>query len=149
MATELRLFLSAREKELRQEFEALLEQRQALRSQMEDVTTRLVRLKNELDEIGKAQQAIGGGQSEPKIELTIKEAVLKVLEEAKRGLTAQQILAAINERFFNGKIARSSLSPQLSRLNHGDHKVKYDGLLWSLRLENDEGPASTEPSFLD
>jgi hypothetical protein len=30
---------------------------------------------------------------------TIKEAVLKVLDDEKKGLTAQQILAAINERF--------------------------------------------------
>jgi hypothetical protein len=148
--SELRLFITSREKEIREELEPLLERRKAIRAELDEIAPRVLRLKKELDELERAQQAISGtDQEQPKKDLTIKEAVLKVLEDEKRGMTAQQILVAINERFFDGNVVRSSLSPQLSRLNHDDHKVKYDGLLWSLRTENDEGPASAEPSFLD
>ena len=103
----------------------------------------------EIEQIEKAEQAIAGVEAPVKTELTIKQAVLKVLEDEKRALNAQQILALINERYFDGKVVRSSLSPQLSRLNHDDHKIKYDGTLWSLRSPNEEGPEKSEPSFLD
>jgi DNA repair exonuclease SbcCD ATPase subunit len=148
--TELRMFMNTRRTQIQKELAPLLERRQALRTELDEINVKLARLKRELDEINQAEQAIGGtGQSPHKTELTIKAAVLMVLEEEKRGMTAQQILAAINERYFEGKIARSSLSPQLSRLNHDDEKVTFDGTLWSLRTENDEGPANAEPSFLD
>lgn len=148
--TEFRQLMLARQKQLREEYEPLVEQRKALKTELDDVTQKLLRIKRELDEIERAERAIAGQEPEPQnTELTIKEAVLKVLETEKRGMTAMQILAAINERFFDGKIARTSLSPQLSRLNHADNKLKYDGTLWSLRTTNDEGPAHAEPSFLD
>lgn len=147
--TDLRLFMSQRKKEIREEYEPLGERRRALRIELDEVTQRMLRLKTELDEIEKAEQAIAGHEPEPPMELTIKQAVVKVLEDEKRPLSAIQILAAINERYFDGKIARSSLSPQLSRLAHNDKKLKYDGRLWSLRSSTDEeGPEDPEPSFL-
>ena len=61
-------------------------------------------------------------------------------------MTAQEILAQINSRFFfESAVPRTSLSPQLSRLNNEDRKIKLEGSLWSLRSENDEGPAKAEP----
>jgi hypothetical protein len=146
---DLRLFMTERQKAIREEFEPLMERHKALRAELNEVVGRLTLLKKELDEIERAEQAIAGVEAQPqKIELTIKQAVLKVLEDEKRGMTAQQILAAINERYFDGKVVRSSLSPQLSRLNHNDKKIKYNGILWSLRSKDEEGPADTEPSFL-
>lgn len=146
---DLRLFMTERHKAIREEMEPLLERRRLLRSELDEVSNRLASMKRELDEIERAEKAIAGTAPEPqKVELTIKQAVLKVLEEAKRGMTAVDILAAINERFFDGNVARSSLSPQLSRLNHGDKKITFDGSLWSMRLENEEGSTDAEPSFL-
>lgn len=146
--TDLRLFMTQRKKEIRDEFEPLLERRRTLRAELDDVTARMLRLKTELEEIERAEQAIAGHEPEPKVDLTIKQAVMKVLKQEARPMTAMQILAAINERYFDGKVARSSLSPQLSRLANNDKKIKYDGRTWSLRSENEEGPDDTEPSFL-
>src|SRR5262245_19192530 len=101
--TEFRQFMNARQRQLREEYEPLLERRKALRTELDEVTHRLLMLRKELDEIDRAEKAVADEPPEEKIELTIKEAVLKVLETEKRGMTAQQILAAINERFFDGK----------------------------------------------
>lgn len=146
---DLRLFMTERQKAIREEYEPLLERRKALRAEFDEVTKKLVLLKKELDEIEKAEQAIAGNVPDQKIALTIKEAVIRVLDDEKRGMTAQQILVAINERFFDGSVVRSSLSPQLSRLNHKDKKIKFNGTLWSLRSGDEEGSVITEPSFLE
>jgi chromosome segregation ATPase len=145
---DLRLFMTERQKAIREEFDPLLERRKALKAELDEVTSKLLLLKKELDEIERAEQAIAGAEPPQKVELTIKQAVMKVLENEKRGMTAQQILAAINERYFDGKVVRSSLSPQLSRLNHADHKIRFNGVNWSLRSKDEEGPADAEPSFL-
>jgi chromosome segregation ATPase len=149
--TELRLFMTQRRTQVEEELEPLVARRNELRAEMEKLIGRISGLSKELEELKRAEQAIAGEEIERSApaRLTIKEAVLKVLEQEKRGLTAQQILATINQKFFDGGIARSSLSPQLSRLNHVDHKITFDGTLWSLDHQNDEGPAKAEPSFLD
>jgi chromosome segregation ATPase len=149
--SELRLFLSNRQKELQALYEPLLEKRKTLLHEIEEISRRLELLKRELNEITKAEQAIKGEDEDEqqKGKVTIKQAVLAVLQDAKRAMTAQEILAAINERFFDGKVPRSSLSPQLTRLDHDDQKITYDGTRWSLRGRNEEGPADAEPSFLD
>jgi chromosome segregation ATPase len=147
--TELMVFMSQRKKELMDQLKPLAEQRKSLRAELESITEKLTRMVEEIEQIERAEQAIAGVEPPVKTELTIKQAVLKVLEDEKRALNAQQILALINERYFDGKVVRSSLSPQLSRLNHDDKKIKYDGTLWSLRSPNEEGPEKSEPSFLD
>lgn len=146
---DLQLFMTERQKAIRDEYEPLLERRRELRAEYEEVTKKLGVLKKELDEIERAEQAIAGNVPDRKMTLTIKEAVVRVLDDEKRGMTAQQILVAINDRFFDGAVVRSSLSPQLSRLNYKDKKIKFDGTLWSLRSPNEEGPENSEPSFLD
>lgn len=143
------VFMSQRKKELQDQLKPLSEQRKSLRAELESITEKLTRVVEEIEQIERAEQAISGVEPPVKTELTIKQAVLKVLEDEKRALNAQQILALINERYFDGKVVRSSLSPQLSRLNHDDKKIKYDGTLWSLRSPNEEGPEKSEPSFLD
>lgn len=61
---------------------------------------------------------------------TIKDYVVQVLSESKRGMSALDILTAINERF--GKdYDRTSLSPQLSRLRQ-DGVVGLRGPIWYL-----------------
>lgn len=63
-------------------------------------------------------------------EKTIKEAVIEVLGVAEGGLTANDILAAINAKFATD-YPRTSLSPQLSRLK-SEGKLTREGNLWSL-----------------
>jgi hypothetical protein len=73
---------------------------------------------------------------------TIMQAVLEVLKHRPEGMTALEILAEINDRYFDGSIVRTSLSPQLSRLKDRDHKVTLRGNRWFLR---DEQPTLLTP----
>jgi hypothetical protein len=61
---------------------------------------------------------------------TIMEAVLEVLKDHEEGMTALEILAEINTRYFGGKIVRSSLSPQLSRLKDKKKTIRLRGNRW-------------------
>ncbi|MET4388571.1 chromosome segregation ATPase [Bradyrhizobium sp. F1.4.3] len=84
----------------------------------------------ELEQINSALKAID--ETQAKNLPTIKEAILKVLEDHPDGMTALEILAEINTRFFAGRIARTSLSPQLSRLKDDDQKIGLKGTKWIL-----------------
>jgi hypothetical protein len=66
---------------------------------------------------------------------TIMQAVLEVLKHRPEGMTALEILAEINSRYFDGNIARTSLSPQLSRLKDRDGKITLRGNRWFLLPE--------------
>jgi hypothetical protein len=66
---------------------------------------------------------------------TIIQAVLEVLKRRPDGMTALEILAEINARYFEGKIARTSLSPQLSRLKDRDGKIDLRGERWFIAPE--------------
>lgn len=63
-------------------------------------------------------------------EKTIKEAVLEILKDAGRGMTAIEILPEVNRR-LNVDYPRTSLSPQLSRLK-ADGFLERNGIVWSL-----------------
>jgi hypothetical protein len=93
----------------------------------------LSRWNAELDQIQSALRAIE--QTEVKGNLTIMQAVLEVLKDHPNGMTAMEILAAINTRYFAGSIARTSLSPQLSRLKDRDVKIELKGNKWFLLPE--------------
>lgn len=69
----------------------------------------------------------------PYARLTIKELVLKALEEQfPSGATAQQLLELFATAWGRGEIVRTSLSPQLSRLK-AEHKIDRRGTLWFRR----------------
>jgi hypothetical protein len=91
----------------------------------------LARWNAELEQIQSALRAIN--ETEAKSSLTIKQAVLEVLKDRPEGMTALEILAEINRRFFVGSIMRTSLSPQLSRLKDRDEKIDLKGNRWFLR----------------
>lgn len=63
-------------------------------------------------------------------EKTIKEAVLEVLKDRGTGMTALEILAAINLK-FRMDYPRTSLSPQLSRLKAAG-MIEREGTVWQL-----------------
>lgn len=64
--------------------------------------------------------------SSPAMDLTMKQAALKILEQASDGLTASEILEVMSNK-FGMLYPRSSLSPQLSRLKHDGLVDRKDG----------------------
>jgi DNA-binding transcriptional ArsR family regulator len=58
------------------------------------------------------------------------QAILEVLKDKPQGLTARQLLTELNERYYGGRLARHSLSPQLSRLKDRDKKIEYRDGQW-------------------
>ncbi|MCG5234925.1 hypothetical protein [Xanthobacter oligotrophicus] len=73
---------------------------------------------------------IRGSREKVVAERTIKEAVVRTLTDAGRGMTAQEILPVVNKH-LGVDYPRTSLSPQLSRLKH-DGIVERNGIVWSL-----------------
>jgi hypothetical protein len=73
-----------------------------------------------------------------RFEQGIKGMVLGALQEAKTGLTAQQIIAAI-QTTFGYDLPRTSLSPQLTRLKR-DGKVTVRDSIWTITLNGLTGP---------
>ncbi|WP_226635504.1 hypothetical protein [Brevundimonas poindexterae] len=71
------------------------------------------------------------------IGMTLKEMIIAVLRAHRGGMDALSILAAINDRWEIG-LARTSLSPQLSRLK-AEGKLRLVGKDWSL-VQKDEAP---------
>ena len=71
-------------------------------------------------------------------EVTIKEAVIAILADAGHGMTALEILPAVNAR-LGIDYPRTSLSPQLSRLKN-DGKIERNGHEWSLAPETNKAP---------
>ena len=144
--------------------EFLRTQKAALRAEIEPLEAQLAQLRRELADVEKAEQALGPPPVEQAgrdllsawsaasaaatsrgvlREGSIKDFVVRVLSERAEGMSALDILAAINRR-FGTDYPRTSLSPQLSRLKNEGILVR-DGLVW--RLAKEEGPEGepTEP----
>lgn len=128
-----------------QELEELLE---PLRRQQHDLQAQIKTYERELGDLQNAAKAIGivnriekplgvTRRNAPKV--TIKEAILEVLQDYPEGLIALDLLPKINDR-FSWRIARETLSPQLSRLKQ-EGKLLYRDGVWILPSKNDEGPA--------
>lgn len=77
--------------------------------------------------------------------VTIKEAVVGVLEEHASGLPALDILREINQRHETDYV-RESLSPQLSRLKNDGH-IELTGRLWHLRGQTPIPKEEPDPSL--
>lgn len=74
--------------------------------------------------------------SSPYSRCTIKELVIKALEEhLKDGASAQQLLEFFSKAWGRSDIARTSLSPQLSRLRQEGILVR-DSQIWRLRRQH-------------
>ena len=108
---------------------------------------RLRRAEEEIDQIKAAAKAIGITLEESinkytlekqeaqrilnsSINMTMKEAALKILFEFDKGLTAGEIIEEMKSR-FGMNYPRSSLSPQLSRLKH-EGLLRQVGTRWVL-----------------
>jgi hypothetical protein len=122
----LREYIEKRRDEIRKQMEPLEASTAELRTILHTAEAHLRALAKEATEIERALQAIGKRESRDN-EITIKDAILKALAEAPGGLTSSDLLATINDRFFEGTLPRTSMSPQLTRLKNDDHKIKRRG----------------------
>lgn len=102
----------------------------AARFELYEKQRQLAQLAGDIEKINLALKAVEEADTRPTI--TIMDAVLAVLQDRPEGLTALEILAEINTRYFGGHVIRSSLSPQLSRLKDRDHKIDLRGKKWFL-----------------
>lgn len=124
--TTVREYLETRRTKLRAEMQPLEATTAELRAQLSTQDAKLRSLAKELNDVEKALQALG--KREPsETTVTIKDAILQVLAAEPNGMTSAEILAAINDRFFEGTIVRTSMSPQLARLKNDDHKIRQRG----------------------
>lgn len=111
-----------------------------LREEYRKLEQKIAAAESELADLINAAKAIGivnGLPAPPRgitrktpPEKTIKEAALEVLQEFPNGLMALDLLAKINER-YGLNLARTSLSPQLSRLKK-ERKIISKGSIWLL-----------------
>jgi hypothetical protein len=150
---ELRDFIKTRQAEIKELGTPLWERRAALQAELLALNEKIAKLTQEWEELEKAASAIGSKEGNAEIdqrkreEITIKEAVMKVLADHPQGLNSASIRHQINTRFFNGKVRRTSFSPQLSRLKTDKLISLVDGNYVS-NIKNDEGSANAEPSFI-
>lgn len=152
--TRLRDYIEKQRAAIAAQGEPLLERRKILRKEIEEIDAKLKVLDAEWIDLGKAADALGVNEvakptEERKSEVTIKDAVLMVLADHPKGMTAAEILKTINIKFFNGEVERTSFSPQLSRLKNNDGKIVQKGALYFLAAKKEEGPATAEPSYLE
>lgn len=129
--TSIREYLESRLTKLRADMQPLEASTAELRAQLGAQDAKLRTLQKELRDVEKALQAIGKRRPSSTT-ITIKEAILEVLSAAPEGMTSAELLADINARFFDGAIERTSMSPQLTRLQNKDHKIKQRGRRWIL-----------------
>lgn len=121
---------------------------------LEYVKRRKAALRKELAELESAeriykQSGVSGGSpmlplrvGDPIARPTIKKGVIQLLEEASpMGLTALEILARLNRRWWRGELKRTSLSPQITRLKK-EGKVASERGTW--RVRKDDAPPSEE-----
>ncbi|MFA6205209.1 MAG: hypothetical protein WC689_03280 [Methylocystis sp.] len=129
MSKTLRDFIETRRAQLDQLEAPLLEELSRVQAQLEAIEAE----RRDLDAAAGAINAMPDHGSITRRyvpEMTIKEAVLKVLHAEPNGLAATEILRRINSE-LRTDYARTSLSPQLSRLKQ-EGKIELYGQLWKL-----------------
>jgi hypothetical protein len=125
----VREMLLTRKEELVAKMEPLFPETARLRRELIDTEALITEIQDELRQILALLKKLDE-ESTKKKPPTIMEAVLEILRHKPNGMTAQEILAELNAKYFDGKIRRHSLSPQLSRLKDRDKKVELRGNRW-------------------
>ena len=123
--TDARQLLTARREAIESDLTKLVEEYETQRASLVDIETRIRTLRREREEIDEFLS-----KREHKARPTIMEAILATLDHKPDGLTALEILDELNAKYFNGELARTSLSPQLSRLKERDRKITLQGDRW-------------------
>ncbi len=108
-----------------------------IRERRPEITAQIHALREELKQLDVAEIALSDKRPQtthkPTDLPTIKEMVLEVLAGYPQGIRANEILSAIESR-HGARIARESLSPQLSRLKD-EGKIILKGRKWCLIQE--------------
>lgn len=133
--TKLRLFIDDQRSDLQARMQPLSEKCAELRTSLKQTEEALKSLQAEWAELERARNALDVAEAESAVEsanpgITIKEAVMHVLSDYPTGLSAREILREINSRYYEGRLKRESLSPQLTRLQKDDKKLVLRGSLW-------------------
>ena len=123
-----REMLLARRTELIAQLPKMADHFRELREELIKCERQFEETEKELRTIDEALRALA--DREPNKPPTIMQAVLEVLNHKPNGMTALEVLAEINEKYFNGTMHRTSLSPQLSRLKDRDKKIELRGNRW-------------------
>lgn len=121
--------LVARKEQIGAKLAPLFSEVTRLRKSLIETEGIITELRDELRQIEMALKALDDAAAKKK-PITIMEAVLEIMKHKPDGMTAQEILAELNEKYFDGNIARHSLSPQLSRLKDRDKKLELRGNRW-------------------
>ena len=119
--------LDMEEAPLRERLQSITEEREQLRAA---AAAAGIKLPDDSREIEKALEVLRRPSRRTIPEKTLKDAVVEVLRAKAGGMTALEILAAINLR-FSADYPRTSLSPQLSRLK-AEGKLIREGIVWRL-----------------
>jgi chromosome segregation ATPase len=127
----VREMLFARKEEIEAQMSPLFQETARLRQSLVETEGRIVELRSELKQIETALKAVDD-EAAKKRPPTIMEAVIELMKAKPAGMTAREILKELNEKYFDGKIARHSLSPQLSRLKDRDKRLELRGDRWFL-----------------
>lgn len=122
---DVRDFLERRLKEARKELAPAESEAAELRAKIDASETRVAQIKRTIKDIERALNALGR-KERLTTTLTIKEAILKILADAPNGLASAELVRELNVRFFEGELARASMSPQITRLVRA-HKIKQRG----------------------
>lgn len=133
MDDEIRHLLETKRREVEAALGELVKTRNELWDDFVKLDGKIDQVRSQLEKIDLALNAIDDRAS--KKGPTIMQAVIEVLKSKPDGMTAQEILAEINENYFDGTVARTSLSPQLSRLKDRDKKIELKGTRWFLLPE--------------
>jgi hypothetical protein len=119
-----REILEARRVALSSELEPLVAKRKKFFSALMETDERINATREEIAAIEKALKSLADSQAKSR-PVPIMQAILAVLRDKPEGMTAREILAELNAKYFEGKLMRHSLSPQLSRLKDRDEKIEY------------------------
>jgi len=115
---------------VKRRLQELIDAERPLIAQLEEIRQE----RRELERTAKVVGLGGSGKhtdgTEAGQKLTIKEAVVHVLTEKNRGMTALEILREVNS-LLSSAYPRTSLSPQLSRLKK-EGKIVQSGIVWML-----------------
>ncbi|GEC58770.1 chromosome segregation ATPase [Bradyrhizobium japonicum] len=124
--SDVRQLLETRRAAIEAALAPLSEEYAQQRAKLVEIDLQIRKLQSEREEIDEFLRR--SQPSQPRI--TIMEAILATLDHKPNGLTAQEILLELNEKYFNGRLVRTSLSPQLSRLKDRDGKIDLKGDRW-------------------
>jgi len=124
-----REILEARKAALSAELKPLTEKRDQLFLGIISTDEKIGEMRKELAAIDTALKSLADSQTKSQ-RIPIMQAILDVLRDKPQGMTAREILAELNAKYFDGELQRHSLSPQLSRLKDRDKKIEYRDERW-------------------